>query len=301
MNNHLILGIVFATINALMLAAMSLFAKLLGDYYGPIEITFFRNSFSAIALFIGLCALKKLGSLRTKRPLAHLFRGAIGTAGILLGTWALTIMPLAETTVLLFTSPLFTVLLSMIFLKEKVGIYRVFAVIIGFSGVIIMAAPSSGATATLPLLGILLGLAWGFSSGCVDVCLRWMGKTENTNATVFYFVIFGTLTTGIHWPWADVKYSEFSINIIWLIIGTGITGLLSLLAKTQSYRLGEASIIAPIMYSMIIWTMIFDYMFWDKIPTWNVITGAVIIIASNLFILYRETSLNNPQKNHASK
>ena len=206
----------------------------------------------------------------------------------MLGAWALSMLPLAETTVLLFTSPLFTVLLSFLILKEKVGLYRFGAVILGFTGVIIIANPGSE-TNTIPLLGLMVGLGWGFFSGSVDTCLRWMGKTENANATVFYFVLFGTVTTGLHWPWAEVKYTEFSIDILWIICGLGLTGLLSLLAKTQSFRLGEASIIAPIMYSMIIWTMLFDYLFWNKLPTWNVITGAAIIISSNLFILYRET------------
>ena len=286
--SNLILAITFASINALMLAGMSLFAKMLTQYYGPVEVTFFRNAFSAVALLVGLVFIKKLHLLKTKRPVAHLFRGAIGTAGIVLGAWALSMLPLAETTVLLFTSPLFTVLLSFLILKEKVGLYRFGAVILGFTGVIIIANPGSE-TNTIPLLGLMVGLGWGFFSGSVDTCLRWMGKTENANATVFYFVLFGTVTTGLHWPWAEVKYTEFSIDILWIICGLGLTGLLSLLAKTQSFRLGEASIIAPIMYSMIIWTMLFDYLFWDKLPTWNVITGATIIISSNLFILYRET------------
>lgn len=286
--NNLILAVTFASINALMLAGMSLFAKLLTQYYGPVEVTFFRNAFSAVALLIGLIFMGKLQLIKTKRPFAHLFRGAIGTAGIVLGAWALSILPLAETTVLLFTSPLFTVLLSFTILKEKVGIYRFVAVIIGFSGVIVMANPGSTEN-TIPLLGLIVGLSWGFFSGSVDTCLRWMGKTENANTTVFYFVLFGTITTGMHWPWAEIKYTEFSIDILWIICGLGITGLISLLAKTQSFRLGEASIIAPIMYSMIIWTMLFDYLFWNKTPTWNVITGASIIIASNIFILYRET------------
>ena len=286
--SNLILAITFASINALMLAGMSLFAKMLTQYYGPVEVTFFRNAFSAVALLMGLVFVKKLHLLKTKRPVAHLFRGAIGTAGIVLGAWALSMLPLAETTVLLFTSPLFTVLLSFLILKEKVGLYRFGAVILGFTGVIIIANPGSE-TNTIPLLGLMVGLGWGFFSGSVDTCLRWMGKTENANATVFYFVLFGTVTTGLHWPWAEVKYTEFSIDILWIICGLGLTGLLSLLAKTQSFRLGEASIIAPIMYSMIIWTMLFDYLFWDKLPTWNVITGAAIIISSNLFILYRET------------
>ncbi len=284
----LVMGMLFAAINAFMLAGMSLFAKLLAQYYGPVEITFFRNIFSMAALLIWLIMARKMYLLKTKRPIAHFIRDTIGTIGLVLGTWALSIMPLAETTILLFTSPLFTVLLSYPVLREPVGVLRLAAVAFGFTGVIIMANPGAE-TNDLPLYGILIGLSWGFCSGCVCTCLRWMGKTETAATTTFYFVLFGTLTTGLHWPWAEVKYTEFSTDIIWIIIGIGTTGLAALLAKTQSYRLGEASIIAPIMYTMIIWTILFDYLFWDKTPTWNVLAGASIIIASNLFIIYRET------------
>ncbi|PCJ98111.1 MAG: hypothetical protein COA45_08130 [Zetaproteobacteria bacterium] len=288
--NQLMMGIVFALINAFMLAGMSLFAKLLATYFGPVEVTFFRNIFSLCALFIWFILTGKLTTLKTQRPFAHLFRGAIGTVGIILGAWALSIMPLAETTILLFTAPLFVVLLSYPILKEPVGIYRLGAVFIGFSGVIIMASPSSGGEA-LPFIGIIIGLSWGFFAGCVDTCLRWMGKTENATTTVFYFVLFGSITCSMHLPFAEIQPNSFSLDAFWIIIGLGITGLLALLAKTQSFRLGEASVIAPIMYSMIIWTMLFDYLFWNKMPTANVMIGASIIIASNIFIIYRETKI----------
>lgn len=288
----LMMGIIFAALNALMLAGMSLFAKLLSTYYGPVEVTFFRNIFSLLVIFGWLVYTRKLFILKTERPFAHLIRSAVGTIGIVLGAWALSIMPLAETTILLFTSPLWTVLLAYPILGERFGLYRLSAVLVGFLGVVIVANPTSDLNA-LPLLGIMIGLGWGFSSGMVDIMLRWLGKTENANTTVFYFVLFGTLTCGLHWPWADIRTDAFSLNAFWIICGLGITGLLSLLFKTQSYRLAEASIIAPLMYSMIIWTMLFDYLFWDKAPGWNVILGATIIVASNAFILYRENKIKD--------
>ncbi len=285
--NQVLMGILFAIINAFMLAGMSLFSKLLATYLWPAEVVFLRNSLSLVALFAWLFLTRNLIVLKTKRPFAHLFRGVIGTIGILLGAWALSLMPLAETTILLFTAPLFVVLLSYPILKEPVGIYRLGAVMVGFMGVIVMINPGQS-DATLPLLGVIVGLGWGFFAGCVDTCLRWIGRTENSWATVFYFVLLGTITCSLHLPFAETKI-PLSINTIWMAIGLGTTGLLALLAKTQSFRLAEASLIAPIMYSMIIWTMLFDYLFWDKVPTMNVILGACIIISSNMFILYRET------------
>ncbi|MCB1680420.1 MAG: DMT family transporter [Alphaproteobacteria bacterium] len=285
--DHLLAAIIYALINAFMLSAMSLFAKLLREYFGPFEVTFFRNAFSLAALLLWLVFARKLYILETARPWAHLLRSFIGTVGIVLGAQALGMMPLAETTILLFTSPLFVVLLSYPVLGERVGIYRLSAVAVGFTGVIIMANPSEPAD-QLPLMGILIGLGWGLSAGMVDTCLRWIGRTEGSTTTTFYFVLFGTIACGMHWPFAEVKEGGFSIASAWIIAGLGATGLLSLLAKSQSFRLGEAATISPISYTMIIWAMIFDYVFWDKVPKPNVYLGASIIIASNLFILYRE-------------
>ena len=286
--DNLWLAIAFACINACMLGVMGLFGKLLSQYFGPIEVTFFRNVFSLIALFGWLFFARKLViTLKTQRPWAHLFRSFIGTIGIALGMWAVSLMSLAETTVLLFTSPLFTLILSMIFLKECVGPYRISAIILGFIGVLIVANPFNGEFA-LPLLGLMVGLGWGFFSGAVDTTLRWIGTTENATTTTFYFMLFGTLTLGLHWPFAEIQDNSFSPEAMLIACGLGLSGLLSLLAKSQSFRLGEASVIAPMMYTMIIWSILFDYLFWEKIPTWNVITGAVTIICANLIILYRE-------------
>ncbi len=285
--DHLLAAIGFALINAFMLSSMSLFAKMLRDYYGAFEVTFFRNIFSLLALVAFLFFMKKLDVLKTNRPKAHLLRSFIGTIGIVLGAQALGMMPLAETTILLFTAPLFVVIFSNLLLGEPVGIYRFAAVLLGFTGVILIANPSEPVN-QLPLLGIMFGLGWGFFAGMVDVCLRWIGRTENSTTTTFYFVLFGTIACGMHWPFAEVQPGALSAQTGFIIIGLGLTGLLSLLAKTQSFRLGEAASVAPVMYTMIIWAFVFDYLIWSKVPDVNALLGAVIIIGSNLFIMYRE-------------
>ncbi len=287
LKQNLWLAIAFASLNACMLAGMSMFAKLLSEYFGPVEVTFFRNAFSLVALFGWLFFARQLFVLKTQRPWAHLFRATIGTIGITLGMWAVSLMSLAETTVLLFTSPLWTLILSMLFLKECVGPYRISAIILGFIGIVVVANPFAGEI-QLPLLGLIAGLGWGFVSGSVDTILRWMGSTENASTTTFYFMLFGTLILGLHWPFAEIQANSFSLPALLIICGLGATGLISLLAKSQSFRLGEASVIAPFMYTMIIWSMLFDYLFWDNIPSWNVIVGALIIICANLIILFRE-------------
>ena len=279
----------FAVLNAFMLAGMSLAAKWLGEYYGAIEVTFWRNTASLVLLLLVFLSIRNFHFWKTQRPWAHVFRSTIGTAGIAFGMYTVSILSLAETTLLLFTSPLFTVLLSAIFLKERIGIYRIGAVVIGFVGV---AVASSHGEFSLPLIGLITGLCWGFLSGAVDVTLRWMGDTENSYTTTFYFMLIGGMACGLYWPYSansiDFTNQNDAYAILGIIVFLGVTGTVALLAKTQSYRLGEASLIAPIMYTMLIWSVIFDALFWGRTPTWNVILGAGIIIGANLFITYRQ-------------
>jgi drug/metabolite transporter (DMT)-like permease len=286
--DHLWLAIGFASINALMLAGMSLFSKLLAQYYGPLEVTFFRNSFSLVILVAWFFITGRTELMKTDRPYAQIWRASIGTIGIVLGMWAVSLMPLAETTILLFTSPLFTVLLSMLILRERVGIYRLSAVAIGFLGVLIVANP---ANMHLPLLGIIVGLGWGFFSGAVDTTLRWIGKTEHAATTTFYFMLYGSIAVGTHLPFAEIKPGGFSYMAFFFIAGIGLCGLFSLLAKSQSFRFGEATLVAPMMYTMIIWSVLFDYLFWGIVPAINVAVGGAVIIGANLFIMYREVKL----------
>lgn len=120
-------------------------------------------------------------------------------------------------------------------------------------------------------------------------------------------MLLGSIACALYWPFSATPIDSIepkNINTVFgIIFILGLTGTIALLAKTQSYRLGEASVIAPIMYTMLIWSLVFDYIFWERIPTWNVTIGAVVIVGANLFILYREhkkTGLKHPDQSQCS-
>lgn len=301
-NQIVIVSIFLVILNALATVTMSLFAKLLCLHFGASEVVFLRNSFAFIALALWLMFSGNLRILKTKRPFAHIVRGAIGTAGIVFGTTALSMMPLAETTILFLTWPLFVVLLSYPILREPVSLYEILAALIGFLGIAITTNPSSDID-TLPTLGIILGLCWGLSAAGVNLSLRWLGRTENSTSTVFYFLLFGIATTGLHLPFAAMPESGFTLNIFWIIAGVGTATLCGQLSKTQGHRMAKASILAPFGYTTIIWSMLYDYLMWNRLPGIHVIIGASLIVGSNLFILYkksnsrRQTTVTKNQQN----
>lgn len=288
-NDHPIQGVLYALAAAVMLTTMNMFAKLMSAVHDPVEITFYRNLIAIILLLIGLVALGKLHLLKTKRPWAQFVRSAVGTTGMIFCVWTIALMPLTTATAFIFTAPLFVILLSYPLLKEKVGPLRFIAVIVGFSGVLLITQPENGVST----FGIVIGLCAGFLNGLVAICLRWLGDTENTATTNFYFFLYGLIGTAIAMPFI---YHPPTQDTSIYIAAIGVVGLLSLLFKTQGYRMGAAAFISPISYTMLVWALLFDYFIWHDIPSLSVIGGALIIISSNIFIIWREQRTNDKKR-----
>jgi drug/metabolite transporter (DMT)-like permease len=280
-------AMLYALIGASMLATMSLFAKLLGTVFGPVEVTFFRNAVGLAFLLMYFARSGQLGLVRTTRPIAHFTRAALGTFGIVLGMWAYIVLPLGIATVFFFTMPLYTVALSAPLLGETVGVRRILAVIVGFGGVVVMAYPEMNLS--ISPLGLALGLAYPFVAALVDICLRWMGRTEEPGTTVFYFLFLGSVMTGLYWPFADLsQFSGVTPVLAGITLALGLSGVLFQFLKTRALQLAPVYVTGPLTYTMILWASLFDYIIWDHKPTWNMLAGALIIVGSNLFILWRE-------------
>ncbi len=283
------LAILYALLNACMLSAMGLFAKLLGEYFAPPEVTFFRNVASLIFLLVFMWFAGGFSHLKTSRPVAHLVRSLIGTAGIVVGMWSYAISPMMLATVLYFTSPMFVVLMSYPVLGEKVGPWRIGGVVAGFIGVLIIASPALfGGDSGITMQGVIVGISYAFLAACVDISLRWVGRTENPMTTTFFFMSFGIIATSFWWPFSPRSPLDLDTGIILIIIGLGLSGIISQLSKTASLALGDAAMLAPITFTMIIWAGAFDYMIWGEIPGPELMIGSAIIIGSNLLIFWRE-------------
>lgn len=285
-SDNIMAAMVLGFFTGLLLACMNLMAKLLGDVFIAVEITFARNVVAFAFLIAGCVVMRRFDLFKTKRPAAQFIRAAIGTTSLFFTIWSYTLLPLADATVLLFTQPLWVVLMSYPILGEKVGPLRIAAVLIGFTGVFIIANPSG----EMDIFGLSVGLMAGFLNGLVALCLRWLGRTESASTTVFYFVFLGLIGTGLillFFPNSNFSSANISDNF-WPMIGLGVFGLGSLITKTHSYRLGPASVVTPVGYTMILWAGLFDYFLWNRLPTTTLIIGGAVIISSNIFILWRE-------------
>lgn len=280
-NDKPIFGAAYILGGVFFIAVMAAFAKFLGETYHPVELVFYRSCIVLLIISVYFSVQNKWNIIKTKRLKSHFGRAVVGTIGIVVGFMALNALPLADATTLNFTTALFVVILSYPLLKEKVGPYKILAVVVGFLGVIIIADPSGDIKVT----GISLGLISAFFTALVQIYLRDLGKTEDPLCTVFYFMLFGMIITAIFLPfvWTGPKLEDL-VFILGLCFAAGLQQFL----KARGHALAPVALTSPLSYTELLWATIFGALFWDILPTWSVLLGAAIIISSNTLILWRE-------------
>lgn len=265
-----------------MFAVMNVFAKKLAVHHSVIEVAFYRNVIAVLPLLfmIYFMGRKDILEIRTS-PKAIVARSVIGTISLAVTFGAFAAMPLADATAFLFTASLIIPVFSYFFLKEHVGKYRWGAILIGFAGVLVMLKP----TGQVNFDGVTLALSAAFLHATLQTILRALGKTEKPETVTFYFVFIGTFVSLIPMPlvftmplWSDVPY----------IIGVGLTGVVAQFLLSNAYKYAQASSVTVFNYSGIIWATLFGWMFWNEWPDDAILIGGGIVIASNIFIFYRE-------------
>jgi len=283
--DDLVRGIGLIILSSLLFALLNTGVKFLSARLHPVEIGFFRQIFSLLPIGFIMSRQGGLVMLRTRRPFGHLFRGTIGNLAMIPFMLSLAWLPLADATALTFASPLFITALSVPLLGEAVGLHRWSAVIVGFVGVIIMTHPSGAWFAPGAGAGAALGVLAAFFSALMMITIRQLGRTEAPITTVFYFAIIGCVIFGVALPFFWVRPTA----VEWVALaGIGLIGGLSQFAMTNAYRHAPAATLAPFGYVSIVWSTMIGFVLWDQLPGPRMVAGAAIVIASGLYIVYRE-------------
>jgi len=266
-----------------MLSVMNALAKLLSENHHVIEIAFYRNLIATLPFIFMIFVMKKREIIKiNSRPKAIIARAVIGTISLVVTFAAFAAMPMADTSAFLFTTSLLVPILGFFFLKEKVGIYRWSAVCVGFIGVIIMLNP----TGAVNVIGVTLALSAALMHAVLGIILRYLGKTEKPETITFYFVAIGTLIAAIPLPWLAVMPT---LNEVPLFLGVGLSGLFAQYLLSVAFGNAPAAVVTVFNYSSIIWATIFGWLIWMDWPTISIWVGGAIVIASNIFIIWRES------------
>jgi drug/metabolite transporter (DMT)-like permease len=290
-----LLGILFKVLSALTFTLMSAGVKALGSRYPIGELVFFRSAFALLPLLLWLGWRGDLvASIRTTNLKGHLLRGIIGSCGMFSGFVALGLLPLTDAVAIGYAAPLIVVVLAAVVLKETVRAYRWSAVLVGFGGVLIMLAPHLDAgslargLAAGPGVGALFALLGAFCAAGATIQVRRLTATEGTGAIVFYFSLLTTLlglaTAAL--GWAVPTALDFALLAL-----VGVLGGIGQILLTQSYRYGDASLIAPFEYTTMIWALLIGWFAFGQLPQASVALGAAIVAAAGLFVIWRERRL----------
>lgn len=274
-------GIVFILVGVLALTLSDACAKWLTAYYPPIQILFLR-ALIALPFVVGLVtAIAGQQALRSRYLHIHLLRGAINIGAAVCFYTGLMYLQLAENTAVAFAAPLFVTVLSVLVLKETVDRHRWAAVLIGFSGVLLIVRPGADSFQPAALFPLMTALLYGG----MMMTARAIGPTEGMLTTTLYIVI-GQLVfsvAAIPWYWEPIQWPHLPF-----FLGVALCSTLGLGLITQAFRIAPASVVAPFDYSGLLWAAVLGWLFWGEIPDALAYLGVLLIAASGLYIALRE-------------
>lgn len=272
----------------MMLAAVAAFSlmdaglKQLSTHYGAFQVAAIRGA--ASLPFVLAWALHRGGVaplLRVRWPL-HLLRGVLGIAMMASFVYALKTLPLSTAYSIFFIAPLLITALSVPLLGERVGPRRWTAIGVGLLGVLVLLRPTGDGLLSLASLAVLLSaLMYAISA----VSVRLLARSDSTQAMMVWLLALMAIGAGLlAWPdWRPLRMDD-----AWLVLGIGIVGALGQYAITEAFRLGDASLVAPLEYTALIWGVLLDFGLWGVLPGTRTWVGAAIIVGSGLYLLRRE-------------
>ncbi len=248
------------------------------------------RSFAALVILFPI--LWKNGSLKglfnCQRPWLHVVRVVLVVAEVSCFYWAVRYLPLADVFMFYLASPIFVTLLSVLFLGEKVGLFRWAAVLAGFIGVVLIFPPSSAAL-TLPAV-VALG-------GSLSLAFILIMARKLKGAGGFTLITYQTLGVAVAGsatlPFAWVTPGLIDFLLLCLL---GIVATVAHFMLNRSVSVAPASVVAPFQYTSIIWAMILGFLVWGDIPSTQAFVGAALVIGAGLLILQRERSAEQKQK-----
>ena len=262
---------------------MDAMAKYLMRDYSVPQVVWGRYAFHLAAIVVVLAPRRRLW-FRTRRLGLQLFRSMVLLLATVLFFTALSYMPLADASALIYVSPLLVTALSVPILGERVGPRRWTAVVIGFIGTLVIVRPGAGVMH--PAAFLVLGTALCFA--IYQITTRVLSTTENALTTLFYTAAAGALCTTLALPFFWTPPSAFA----WaLMAGVGLVGAFGHFLMIQAYQRASVSGLAPYLYTQLIWAVIFGYLVFADLPDAWTIAGAAVITASGLFVFYRGSRL----------
>lgn len=260
------------------LVSMTSLVKIVGHRMNSFQIVFFRCLIGFL-IMLALHGKTGLRNLKTRHPLLHMLRSAIGISAMFCMFYAITHMALADATAINFSRPLFMILIAFLFLGERISWRHAGAVVFGFFGILLIAKPGTTSfqpTALVAAAGALLG-------ALVVVTIKKLSATERTTVIMFYYTLW---TTVISFFPAWAVWQTPSARDLVLLLGIGGLGVAGQGLITHGFGLGDATVVVPFDYLRLIYATLYGIFLFGEIPDTLAVVGATLILCSNFYILF---------------
>jgi drug/metabolite transporter (DMT)-like permease len=277
------LGIMF------MIGATALFgisqgiSKWLVANFAVVEVLSYRAIGSLVVVAALILPRTGLSVFRTERLGEHFGRNGTQCLAQTSLMIAFSMMPLAGAIAINFSSPLFATLFAALWLKEKVGWARGLALVAGFLGVLLVAAPGADSFR----LGALFALGNAVLFGSVTAAVRGLSKTESAETLTMYQMVILAVAFTLPLPFFFTTPSWFDFL---LLFGNGVINGVGQYWWTRSLSLAPPAAVGPFFYMSLIWAILLGFLVWGDIPTLGLLAGSAIVVASGIFLLWHESA-----------
>ncbi|MER8608079.1 DMT family transporter [Mesorhizobium sp. M1233] len=265
-------SVILMVMSVFMFSVTEVFIKALGGNYNLFQIVAFRIWLSLPIVLTVLYADRRNIRFRTRVPLLHAVRFLFGLASMIAIFYAVTVIPLGIAAALTSTAPFFVLAGSSFFLAERVSKFGWLGAVVGFLGVILVAAPHS--TSNIP--GAFVALLGALLTGGVIICLRILGKTENPAISALYNTIgmsFVCLAATAYFGFPSSSFEDYL-----LVAGLGTAGGLAQILNTWAYRHGNAAALAPLEFTACLWGPLLGLAIWGETMTPIAVFGLAAIV-----------------------
>ena len=277
------LGILFMLGATVMYAASTALSKWQVATYSFAEVLFFRSFISLVVVSALILPRQGLAVFRTRRLRDHVGRSVTQTVAQSFILIALGLMPIAGAVAINFSAPLFATLFAALWLKEKVGAARGAALLVGFFGVLLVAAPGADSFR----VGALFALGNAVLYGSVTAAVRGMSATETAETLTMYQMLFMAAFFLAALPVFGFELPT-PTDATAMIIG-GIFNAFGQYWWTRSLALAPTSAIGPFYYFSLVWALVLGFVFWGDVPTLPLLAGSAIVVGTGLFLLWHES------------
>lgn len=281
-------GIFYILISMTAFSLMNVFAKNMSGHYDVLQVVFFRSLFLLPPCAAVILLRRKPKLFYTQDWRGHFWRGVVGLACMLCVFYSLKLLPLADAVAIGFLGPACATVAAMLWLREKASWHRWLAIVAGFVGVIIMAQPGA---APVDRVGFAVAVLGSMLYGLTMVRVRLL-RGEHALTTVWIFGVFSTVVLGCTLPfvWLTPTADDWA-----QLAATGFFAFFGQLYVTKAYQCAPAATISPFNYTSLLWAVLFGYLWFEELPTPQILAGAFVVILAGLYAAWFEAHQHKRQ------